>query len=121
MTRVLVCGGRDFNDVAFFEDAMQRIHETYNITLVIHGAAKGADLLASEWAQARGISQTACPAAWGAYGKAAGPMRNQYMIDVHKPAIVVAFPGGRGTADMTQRAQRSGVLVLPQEQNETKT
>lgn len=44
-------------------------------------------------------------------GKAAGPIRNQRMLDEGKPDLVVAFPGGRGTADMVRRAKAAGVPV----------
>jgi hypothetical protein len=44
-------------------------------------------------------------------GRKAGPIRNQRMLDEHAPDLVVAFPGGRGTADMVRRARKSGVEV----------
>lgn len=49
---------------------------------------------------------------WSKYGKAAGPMRNQKMLDEYKPDLVVALPGGRGTADMVSRARVAGVEVI---------
>jgi hypothetical protein len=39
-------------------------------------------------------------------------MRNQAMLDYGKPDLVVAFPGGKGTADMVRRARVAGVKVL---------
>lgn len=45
-------------------------------------------------------------------GKAAGPIRNQHMIDTAKPDLVVSFPGGAGTADMVRRAKAAGVRVI---------
>ncbi|WP_422028075.1 DUF2493 domain-containing protein [Roseovarius sp.] len=110
--RVLVCGGRNYSDAAFLEAGLNVVHDTHNVTRVIHGAASGADRLAGEWAKGRGIPQIACPAAWDKYGRAAGPMRNQYMIDVHKPDLLVAFPGGKGTADMIAKARKAGVRVV---------
>jgi hypothetical protein len=50
-------------------------------------------------------------AQWKKHGRAAGPIRNQRMLDKGKPDLVVAFPGGRGTADMIRRAERAGVPV----------
>jgi hypothetical protein len=50
-------------------------------------------------------------AQWKKHGRAAGPIRNQRMLDEGKPDLVVAFPGGRGTADMIRRAERAGVPV----------
>lgn len=45
------------------------------------------------------------------YGKSAGPIRNQTMLDDGKPDLVLAFPGGRGTADMVAKAEKHGIPV----------
>jgi hypothetical protein len=34
------------------------------------------------------------------------------MLDEGKPDLVIAFPGGRGTADMVKKARRAGVEVV---------
>ena len=51
------------------------------------------------------------PADWEKWDTAAGPKRNQMMLD-QKPDIILAFPGGRGTADMIARAEQAGVEVV---------
>ena len=43
---------------------------------------------------------------WAKYGPVAGPIRNQDMLDLHRPKMVIAFPGGKGTADMVKRAKK---------------
>lgn len=48
---------------------------------------------------------------WKTHGRAAGPIRNQRMIDEWKPTLVIAFAGGRGTADMIRRAKAAGIEV----------
>ena len=106
--RVLVCGGRDYadRDRVFAElDALQPIR------MVIHGNARGADALAHEWCLSRRVQAAPCPAKWSKYGKRAGPMRNEAMLG-HSPDLVLAFPGGRGTADMVSRARKAGVRVV---------
>lgn len=112
MRRVLVCGGRDFADKALLRDTLAELHIREPFSVVIHGAARGADSLACGWAQARGIETIAHPADWKAYGKRAGHIRNQQMIDLSRPDLVVAFPGGRGTADMIRRAQIRCIPVV---------
>jgi hypothetical protein len=52
------------------------------------------------------------PADWAKHGRAASPIRNQQMLDEGRPNLVVAFPGGRGTADMVRRARSAGVEVI---------
>jgi hypothetical protein len=78
---------------------------------LIHGDANGADRLAGEWGTARGITVEAHPADWKKHGRAAGPIRNQKMLE-ETPALVVAFPGGKGTADMVKKARQAGVEVF---------
>jgi predicted Rossmann-fold nucleotide-binding protein len=109
--RVLVTGGRDYNDPGNVAQVLGNLQETSGITCLIEGGAKGADALAREWATEQGIPCVTCPADWSR-GRAAGPMRNTSMLRDHRPDVVVAFPGGRGTADMVGKAEKAGVKVL---------
>lgn len=108
--RVLVCGGRDYADELSFDLAMDALYLPRD-TVIIHGAAKGADTLANSYASANGMAVDMFRADWANYGPGAGPVRNQRMIDEGKPDLVIAFPGGRGTADMVRRAKAAGVSV----------
>lgn len=117
---VLVCGGRDYSNRAQVFAELD-ILSGFNMKLcVISGGATGADALAEEWARAnigkrRGVSFRGFKADWKKHGKAAGPIRNQAMLDKGQPDLVLAFPGSRGTADMVTRAKAAGieVKVLP--------
>lgn len=110
--RVLVCGGRDYNDRGRFEREMIDLaNKRGPISTIIAGGASGVDTMARRLAPAWGIAFEEYPADWTAHGKAAGPIRNQRMIDDGKPDLVVAFPGGRGTADMVRRAKAAGIEV----------
>jgi hypothetical protein len=109
--RLLVCGGRDFDQRAVAYDILNRVHAKRRVVLVIHGAARGADTIARDWATIRGIRQRACPADWERLGRRAGPIRNQQMLDQEHPDGVLAFPGSTGTADMVARARRFGIPV----------
>lgn len=111
-TRLLICGGRDFNDrdrVFGMLDAIKA--ELGPIECVIHGAARGADSLGGLWAMYERLWCWAEKADWDTHGKAAGPIRNQRMLDIYKPTFCVAFPGGTGTADMIRRCKAAGVPV----------
>ena len=110
--RVLVCGGQAYADQAHLAVSLEALNAARPFTHLIHGAASGADSLAGRWAEERGIAVRAFPAAWDRHGKAAGPLRNQQMLDESQPDLVIAFPGGRGTADMVERATLAGVPVL---------
>lgn len=112
MTRVLVCGGRDYADREALWSFLDRCHAVAPITCLIHGCARGADTLAGEWAAARGIPVERYPALWDEHGRQAGPIRNQLMLAASKPDVVLTTRGGSGTADMVRRAERAGVPVV---------
>ena len=106
--RAVVCGGRDFRD----QELVDRTLDSLGITVLIEGGANGADALASAWAFRNRVPWARYKADWTLYGNAAGPVRNQQMLTEGKPDVVVAFPGGSGTADMVRRARLAGVHVL---------
>lgn len=109
--RVLVCGGRDFDDDVAVDLALREIAASHGQFIVIQGGAPGADKLARKWCQKHRISFVTVEAEWRKHGRAAGPIRNQIMVDEYKPHLVVAFPGGRGTEDMVRRATAAGIPV----------
>lgn len=100
--KVLVFGGREFQDRKFLFDTLDALHKSQPFTHVIHGAYKGADALADEWAMRRGVQPVRCPANWDWFGPPAGPIRNRSMLELN-PDYWVAFTGGVGTADMIGR------------------
>lgn len=108
---VLVCGGRGYDDRRRLFITLDLLHENMGISTLVSGGAKGADSLAVDWAKSRLIPFKVVRAEWGRYGKRAGPLRNQQMLEM-KPDLVVAFPGGRGTADMMGRALDAGLRVI---------
>lgn len=109
--RLLVCGGRDYSDKVALFATLDNYNKVSPVDLVIHGAARGADMLAQDWADDRGVCCLQFPAKWNRDGKAAGPIRNRLMLTDGKPDFVIAFPGGRGTADMVKQAKAAGVSV----------
>lgn len=109
--RVIVCGGRDYADREQLNAILDLAHEANPIVALIHGNARGADQLADDWAAGKCETLTFTPL-WEEHGRSAGPRRNQKMLDDGKPDMVIAFPGGRGTADMIKRARVAGVPVV---------
>ena len=90
---------------------LDQIHEESEITELIHGGAKGADALAGKWADANGVRQVISKPDWGRYRRGAAVKNNQTMVDMG-PDVVVAFPGGKGTADLVRRARKAGIRIL---------
>lgn len=109
--RVLVCGGRECLDRQKVFDTMDYCHQWFaERFILIQGEAKGADRLAKEWAIKHGYPHAGVPANWFYYDKPAGNIRNTSML-LLKPQLLIAFPGGRGTADMVKKATFDGVPV----------
>lgn len=108
--RVLVCGGRDYTDQDAIRRRLAELRDAHPDAVVIHGAAPGADSWAGYIAGTLGLVVEVHSANWAKYGKSAGPIRNQEMLDSGVD-LVIAFPGGRGTQDMVSRAQIAGVEV----------
>jgi hypothetical protein len=122
---ILVCGGRDYDDRDKVYNTLYQVCEDrgwnsepdqYGNTLprvrIIHGGAKGADSIADDFAVVNWCVLSVYPANWRKYPKAAGCIRNQQMLDEGQPDLVVAFPGGNGTADMVKRAKKAGIEVI---------
>lgn len=113
---VLVCGGRTYRRIAFAYATLSALHAETPITVLVQGGARGADWIGKSWAAAHGVPMREFRAQWGVYGRRAGFLRNREMLTVGQPALVVAFPGGPGTADMVRQARAAGVRILePQE------
>lgn len=111
---VLVTGSRFVTDRARVFAALDAVHAERAITLVVHGACRGADMLADAWAHEREIDAIALPADWRKHGKAAGPIRNIEMLEQHAPDIVLAFPivGGVGTQHCMRAAVERHIPVM---------
>jgi len=108
--RVLVCGGRKFSDYEQMDEILDRV----NPSVLIQGGATGADSLAHDWAKRRLSEDNRITekADWNKYGKSAGFLRNQKMIDDHHPDLVIAFDGGNGTAHMIRTAKKAKIRLL---------
>lgn len=82
---------------------------------LVHGMARGLDTLAGRVALMLGFEVLEFPAQWDKYHRAAGPIRNQQMLDEGTPDFAIAFhqdlSRSKGTADMVRRCKKDGVPV----------
>jgi hypothetical protein len=108
---VLVCGGRQYEERGTVNSVLSALHAQAAIGLIVTGGATGADLWAKLWAQHSKVPVCEFPANWRFEGRASGPRRNAHMLRFLRPSLVVAFPGGPGTADMTGQALAAGIRV----------
>jgi len=99
---------------------------------VVSGGARGVDTVAIDWAVSNYCQYREYLADWKRHKNAAGPIRNQLILDSEVPKAgydakyqtitddaeliknthVIAFPGGKGTADMVRRAKARGLHVV---------
>jgi hypothetical protein len=108
---VLVCGDRNWTNRICIE---QRLAMLSKNSVIIHGAARGADTIAGEIAKELGLAVRAFPADWDRHGRAAGPIRNRQMLD-EKPDLVIAFHNdlhkSKGTKDTLLEANRRNICT----------
>ena len=113
MTRVLVCGDRNWTDRDLLFGILSEAHFYIGISCVIEGEARGADTMAREWAEERAITCEPYPANWAKFGRAAGPIRNTQMLNEGNPDIVYAFhddiDASKGTGNMVKQAIARGL------------
>ena len=116
---ILICGSRDYSDKEAVRAAILQLPDAFlhNRLRVVHGDSRGADTLAKEVCEdlyntgEYDIYAIPYPANWS-IGKAAGPIRNQRMLDEESDIeIVIAFGAGKGTSDMIQRAAQKGIKI----------
>ncbi|AOU99786.1 hypothetical protein BI364_14945 [Acidihalobacter yilgarnensis] len=109
---MLVAGGASDNAHSRIYHALYTVHERWSIGCVIHGGHSETDHLAEAWAKQQGIPTEVFAADWRGQGFAAGPASHRRMFEQGCPDFVVAFPGGRGTPDLVERARTLGLPVL---------
>lgn len=118
--RTIICGGRDYMVTLLDEQWLDEQRKLLPITLVIEGGCRRkdyrgddlptADLGAYQWAMKRAIPVATMDANWSYFGKSAGPKRNSVMAELGE--ICIAFPGGRGTQDMMDKAEQNNLRVI---------
>jgi YspA, cpYpsA-related SLOG family len=111
--RVLVCGGRDGLDPDYVEKTLDRVLAARGpFDRLIHGDARGVDRTAGKWARDNHILEWEFLPEWHRVEASDGQSRNQRMVGEGAPDLVIAFPGGVGTANMVEVAKAAGVEVL---------
>ena len=117
--RILVCGGRDYGCEdgqlnrlrRTLDAALEAAQSAGKVAVIIHGNARGADLLADQYAREKSIRVVSFPADWKTHGRRAGPIRNIKMLTESQPHVIIAFKGGNGTAHMMKIGREAGVPV----------
>ena len=111
MAVVAVTGGRDFADRLFIWETMDFALGYYNIHKILVGDARGVDTLVVEWCIEASMPVEIFQARWDEYGRAAGMIRNQTMLN-QRPEYLLAFPGGTGTNGCVKEAKKRWIPVI---------
>jgi predicted Rossmann-fold nucleotide-binding protein len=110
--RILVCGGRKYHNREHLDQVMHKLRPFFGWPFcIINGGAPGADSMAEDWALSKGYPCITMNAPWRKLGNGAGTVRNTWMLDWAMPDLVIALPGGVGTADMKEQARGRGIPV----------
>jgi NADPH:quinone reductase-like Zn-dependent oxidoreductase len=108
--RIAVTGGRDhlpsFEEMTGFSDLWARLGGA----VLLHGGARGVDSAMAQWGHSHGVTVETFPADWKKHGPGAGPIRNGEMVKTAD--ALIAFEGGKGTADCIRRAQQRALPVF---------
>ena len=106
--RILVTGSRTWADATTIAAVLRR-WRTPDAVLV-HGGARGADRIAARIWRARGLPTEEHPADWPRHGRAAGPIRNQQMVQAGAD-VCLAFiqDHSRGATDCATAAEYAGI------------
>lgn len=112
MKKVIVAGGRDFNDNELLKRTLRALWQEIGRFEIVTGMARGADMLAYNLGKSANLTVHEFPAKWDQYGKSAGYKRNTQMAEFSD--VLIAFWDGKskGTKHMIDIARRLGLDVL---------
>lgn len=111
MVKVIVAGGRDFNDFEFLESSMLNLYPDLDLE-VVGGEAKGADSLGKQFAYKHKLKYHSFPADWKNLGRKAGTLRNIQMGDFADRLVAFWDGESRGTKHMIDYATSKGLEVV---------
>lgn len=109
--RVVCAGSRhmtDFDLLCRHMDLLLAEKRASHRIVIVSGQAKGADTLGEKYALSRGFEIARFPAMWDVFGKSAGPVRNNLMLDYADAVVVFQYDNSRGSANMHKIASASG-------------
>jgi hypothetical protein len=118
---IIICGNRDAESIDLFEPYTRAIHRLYDRLLknraphhliVIEGGQRGVDFMAGREAVHRGCGWVTVPANWTRYGLGAGPLRNEWMLQLNVSKIYGLhhdWTNSKGTTNCLTRAESMGI------------
>jgi len=109
--KVAFTGGLDFNDHRAIWDRLDKALAKHPDMVLLHGGSpRGAERIATCWADNRKIAQIAFKPDWARHAKAAPFKRNDQMLET-LPIGVIVFPGSGISANLSDKARKLGIPV----------
>ena len=109
-TRIAFTSG-DYQDHETIWHVLDQTRAKYPDMILLHGGTpKGAEHIASLWAENRGVSQVVFKPDWAAHNKAAPFKRNDKLLDA-MPKGVIACPGSGITDNLVDKARKLGIPI----------
>ena len=107
--KLIIAGPRDY---CIYETLLEAIAESgFKPTVIVSGGAPGVDSMGERYARENDLVIARFVADWNAYGKAAGPKRNQQMSVYAHALLAIRKGGSPGTKDMIDRATIQGLQI----------
>ena len=104
--------GGDTADHKLIWAKLDQVHEKHPDMVLLHGdSPKGAEKIASRWADTRKVPQVAFKPDWTKHAKAAPFKRNDAMLNV-LPIGVIVFPGTGIQDNLADKARKLGIPVF---------
>jgi len=114
MYKIIIAGGRDFNDYDLLEKEVSGFLKTLDIDNgleIVSGGAKGVDAMGERFAKENDFSIKLFPADWSKYGRGAGPKRNRQMAEYATHLIAFWNGESKGTKSMITLAKKNDLNV----------
>lgn len=101
---LVICGSRNITNEDKIFKVIDSVVSEMNIESIITGGARGIDAIGREYAERKGIKHNEILADWGAYGNAAGPIRNKEMAVIGNATLAIVDDASIGTWNMIEQA-----------------
>ena len=106
---LVVSGSRQFSNKSIIHLHLQSALKKQPKLVLVSGGAAGADQIVRSWAVANKVPFLSVPAHWQRFGKAAGPIRNSFMLSIASGLLAFPLASSKGTVSIIRQARKLGL------------